>query len=299
MKKTLKFIEKAKKIHGDKYDYSNTIYTESKNKVNIICPIHGIFEQRASGHLSGYGCQKCSADKQRLGCDEFIKRANEKHNNKYDYSLVEYKTYNDNVTIICPIHGKFEQSPAHHLNGIGCLECSFIHRRIGTEKFIRKANEVHGNKYDYSKVEYKKAIIKVEIICPKHGEFKQTPHNHLKGNGCPYCRESKGEEKIRMCLENNNIKYFQEYKFSNCKDVKSLLFDFYLPDYNTCIEFNGIQHYKSIEYFGGKNALKKQQKKDKIKELFCKKNNINLIIVKYNEKLEKKIINFINKCKNG
>ena len=285
--KNLKFIQKAKLIHGDKYDYSLVDYTESKFKVKIICPIHGEFEQRASGHLSGYGCSKCSQDKQKISINDFIKKGKLIHDNKFDYSKVRYINYDTKVKIICPVHGEFEQTPSKHLKGKDCELCSFIKRKTKINKFVEKAKLIHSDKYDYSNVEYFGFGTKVKIICPIHGEFEQTPQNHLKGQKCPYCKESKGENKIRELLNNFSVNFIPQYKFDKCKYKLKLPFDFYLPDYNTCIEYNGIQHYKAIDYFGGEKRFKEQQKKDIIKKVYCEKNNIRLIIIKYNENVKK------------
>lgn len=291
--KTLKFIEKAKIIHADKYNYSLVKYIKSKLKIIIICPIHGEFEQRASGHLAGYGCSKCSSDKQKLDINKFIEKAKEVHGDKYDYSLVEYKTYDENINIVCPIHGQFEQTPNNHLKGSDCLKCS-LNNRVINNNFVKKANKKHGDKYDYSLVNYKGFNIKVKITCKIHGEFEQTPQNHLKGQGCPICNESNGEKKIRDLLNKNGINFIPQKRFDGCKHKITLPFDFYLPEFNTCIEFNGIQHYKAIDIWGGEKKLLEQQKKDTIKKEYCNKNNLKLIIIKYNEKIDK-IIKKLNK----
>jgi hypothetical protein len=285
--KNLKFIEKAKLIHGDKFDYSLVEYTESKFKVKIICPIHGEFEQRASGHLSGYGCSKCSQDKQKISIDDFIGKSKSIHGDKFNYSNVEYINYDTKVKIICPIHGEFEQTPSNHLKGRDCELCSFIKRKTKVLKFIEKAKLVHNDKYDYSLVEYLGFGEKVKMICSNHGNFEQTPQNHLKGQGCPFCKESKGENKIRELLDKFSIKFIPQHKFDECKNKNVLPFDFYLPEYNTCIEFNGIQHYKPIDYFGGEKRFKEQQKTDAIKKDYCEKNKIKLIVIKYNENVNK------------
>jgi hypothetical protein len=294
LEKNLKFIEKAKLIHGEKYDYSLVNYTESKNYVNIICKEHGIFNQRASAHLSGDGCKKCSYVKQRLGNKCFIEKAKLIHGDEYDYSLVNYINFNTNIKIICPTHGEFEQTPNNHLKGSRCEKCTFLNRRVGNKCFIEKAKLIHGEIYDYSKIKYITSHVKITIICPKHGEFIQTPHNHLKGVGCPICKESKGENNIRLLLLENNIKFIPQHKFNECRNKLPLPFDFYLPDYNTCIEFNGIQHYKPIEFFGGEKYLIDVKLNDVIKKKYCDKNNINLIIIKYNE-IPNKIISLLKK----
>ena len=117
-KATEEFIRKAREVHGDKYDYSKAEYKNHLTKITIICPEHGEFQQIPSGHLSGHGCPKCSG-KAKLTTEEFIRKAREVHGDKYDYSKVDYKNANTNITIVCPEHGEFEQRPADHLRGAG------------------------------------------------------------------------------------------------------------------------------------------------------------------------------------
>lgn len=158
------------------------------------------------------------------------------------------------------------------------------------DKFFEKCKEIHGNKYDYSKTKYINSSTKVTIICPEHGEFEQTPNNHRFGNGCPVCNESKGERKIRLWLEENNINFEPQHKFDDCKNILPLPFDFYLPDYNTCIEYNGLQHYKIVTYFGGNDGFKQRQINDKLKMEYCNNNNIPLLIIKYNDNILKRLL---------
>lgn len=187
------FIERARKVHGDKYDYSLVEYVKDSVNVTIICKIHGPFSQRASHHLNGNGCKRCSCGKHlKLTKEEFIARSLVTHGNKYDYSLVEYEHSNAYVDIICPIHGVFRQKPKHHMRKTGCslcgnTRCSEAHT-LTTDDFIKRAREVHGDKYCYDLVDYKSARQKVKIICPEHGEFIQAPFNHLSGRGgCSHC----------------------------------------------------------------------------------------------------------------
>jgi hypothetical protein len=186
---TEKFIKKAIKLHGDKYDYSLVNYISAVDKVQIICAEHGVFEQVASTHLSGSGCVKCS--KNVITKKQFIEKAREVHGDKYDYSLVDYINSSTKVKIICPEHGEFEHLPSPHLRGAtGCKKCSLYKRTRTAEQFIEKAREVHGDKYDYSMVEYIRSSTKVKIICPQHGEFEQTPRGHLcGGHGCNDCAQ--------------------------------------------------------------------------------------------------------------
>jgi len=184
------FIEDAKKIHGDKYDYSLVDYIKTKIKVKIICSEHGVFEQTPNNHLQGQGCKKCSdiiiKNKQRKTLNLFIEQSNKIHNYKYDYSLVDYINDKTKVKIICKKHNVFTQLPSHHLKGIGCYKCNGGYQ-LNTQDFIEKSKEIHGDKYDYSLSCYTKSRNKIEIICKKHGKFEQTADSHVRGVGCPEC----------------------------------------------------------------------------------------------------------------
>ena len=144
-------------------------------------------------------------------------------------------------------------------------------------RFYRKARKVHGNKYDYSKVEYVDVRTKVCIICPEHGEFWQTPHNHLVGQGCPYCKNSYLENEISILLKENKIIYEQEKTFEWLRDKGCLYLDFYLPDYNIAIECQGEQHFKPVDFFGGEEGFKRRQELDFIKHNLCINNGIKII----------------------
>lgn len=190
------FIKKSKAVHGDKYDYSKSVYVNSDTKVVVICPIHGEFMIAPIKHYNGQGCKKCGYAKnglnQTLTKEAFIVKARKVHGNKYDYSKVEYVNNQTKICIICPKHGEFWQTPNSHLNGRGCKTCGNIQRginqRSNTVEFIRKANFVHNNKYDYSKAKYTTSKENLIIICPQHGEFVQAPTHHLSGEGCPKCK---------------------------------------------------------------------------------------------------------------
>ena len=301
---TEQFIKKAILIHGDKYEYSKANYISSKTKIIIICIKHGEFIQRPGVHLSGSGCQICGKIKSDKALkkainnkltkyDDFIVRANKKHNNLYEYKLVNITSNKQKINIICQKHGDFKQIIADHLKGSGCPKCHFENlskiKTKTTEQFIKESVKCHGIIYDYSKSNYISAHKKVEIICPKHGEFLQTPHQHIRGEGCPQCKESKGEKKIRELLKNNKIEYTPQKRFKDCKNKNSLPFDFYLPKLNVCIEYDGIQHFKAIDNWGGQKELELRRKHDNIKTTYCKNNDIKLIRIKYNEKIEKNL----------
>jgi very-short-patch-repair endonuclease len=297
--KASKFIEKACIKHNNKYDYSLVVDTISiKEKYRIICDIHGIFEQRGDAHLAGQGCGKCG-NSVLTDINEFILKANNVHNDKYDYSLVVYINSKTPVDIICPIHGLLQQTPDNHLSGHGCPKCGFeisadYKKNIAKNTFVKKSNLVHNSKYDYSLTKYIGAHDKIKIICSNHGIFEQTPNDHLNGKGCPKCCQSKGEIKIIKYLDERNIKYNYQHSFHNCKHINNLVFDFYLPEYNVCIEFDGIQHFEPINYFGGEKELELVQKRDRIKTAYCQENNIGLVRVRFDENINNKLNNYIN-----
>ncbi len=293
MKKEV-FIEKALTKHGNKYDYSLVVDTKNiKDKYQIICNIHGIFSMRGDAHLSGQGCGKCG-NSVLATREDFITKANIIFNNFYDYTEVIYVNCKNKVSIGCPIHGKILISPDNHLSGHGCSRCAFdknakLKIEVKTKDFEINSIKVHGCRYDYGNFKYTGARIKSSITCLKHGDFLQTPNDHLMGRGCPKCKQSRGETKIALYLDQNKIKYIQEYKFIDCKYITYLPFDFYLPELNTCIEFDGKQHHKIDEFFGGEEAFELRQKRDEIKNKYCLDNNINLIRIKYNEDINNKL----------
>lgn len=286
------FIFKSKKIHDNKYDYSKVEYKDCKTKVCIICPEHGEFFVTPDKHINRkQGCNKCTIERIKLlnrnTTEEFIEKAKKIHGDKYDYSKVEYVNNKTKVCIICPIHGEFWQTPNNHYK-YGCHKCIGMNKT--NSEFINDAKLVHGDRYDYSKVEYKDSRTKVCIICPKHGEFWQTPKDHLKGNGCPKCNNSKLEIIVEDILQFNNIHYISQYKplwLKNGKGQKSL--DFYLPDYNIAIECQGIQHFKPVKYWGGYKKFIYTLNNDIIKNIKSNENNIELIYVTNIKPLPKNI----------
>lgn len=294
---TEEFIERAKEVHGDKYNYSTVCYKNSTTKVRILCPIHGEFMQRPGDHLRGCGCPQCRAVKMskinRLTTESFIRRGSKKHNNKYDYSKVVYTKRLNSVTIICPEHGEFEQLACNHLIGHGCPVCGNINRaeknRKTTEEFIEEARAIHLDKYDYLRVVYTGNTDKVEIICKEHGTFLQTPADHLTGSGCPKCTQSLGEATVERILTEYSIEFEKQKSFPGCVNTNSLRFDFYLPEYNTAIEYDGIQHFKPIDRFGGSTQLAYIQHNDQIKTQYCIDNNITLVRIKYTEDIHEKL----------
>lgn len=291
------FIQKAREVHSNKYDYSEVEYVSTKKPVKIICPIHGPFTQCPGDHLKGWGCSKCSG-KHKPTREEWIERANKKHNFKYDYSKVEYENNRTPICIICPEHGEFWQTPSSHLRGEGgCKSCLSINKwkrqHKSTEQFITDANKIHHYIYDYSKVEYYNKITKICIICSKHGEFWQTPFSHLLGNGCPQCK-NKNQTILYNILKSEFKNETILYEYSPSWLGKQR-FDIYFPDYNVAVEYDGQQHFVPIEYFGGKVNYIKTKERDKLKDKLAIENKCQLFRIQYNYAIDQlnQLITFI------
>jgi hypothetical protein len=273
IKTTEEYIKSSKEIWGDKYDYSLVEYKGALKKVKII--FDGIiFEQVAISHL------RKMAPEDNMNQDYFIKRSKDRWGNKYDYSLVNYTNSKSKVKII--YNGEiYEQRPEKHL--ICAPENIKYAIRKTTQQFIIEANIVHDNKFNYDKTKYIKNQIKVIINCPKHGDFEQRPLSHLQGNGCSNCNESKGEKEISKFLNKFNLSYNRQHKFSDCRNIFELPFDFYIEKIRTCIEFDGEQHFLPLSFFGGQEALDRVKINDKIKSDYCEDNYISLIRIKYTD----------------
>ena len=345
---TEQFVKQAIAKYGDKYDYSKAIIKNTFTRTTIICPKHGEFKRFPKNFLKGNGCSGChdrtdkSVDPEILR-ENFIKKANKKHGDKYDYSKVDIEK--EKITIICKKHGEFKEKPKYHLAGNGCPICGLEERAKSqaktTEQFIEEAKKIHGDKYDYSKVDYKNNKEEVIVICPEHGEFLIIPVKLLEGQGCPKhvgrdrtteeaiadierkypgvydfskfnyvnaatksilvckkhnqivecsykelmsfdrkcCRkewQSKPNLYIKELLDGLGIKSLPEHTFTDCRYKNKLPFDFYLPDYNTVIEYQGEWH-----YFDFKGGMEIQQIRDKIKRNYCRENGIKEIEIPY------------------
>ena len=276
---TEKFIEKSKEVHGDRYNYSKTDLDkrDEKGRVCIVCPVHGEFWQNPYSHLHGHGCEKCGKENmsktQTYTTETFIAKAKEVHGDKYDYSITSYEGCYNKIDIICPIHGKFSQSPSSHLNGHGCPQCAseYLTSLIvsNTDEFIKKAKQIHRfENNDYSKVVYKSVKIPVTIICEKGHEYLQMPNKHLSGHGCPYCIKniSNPEMEITEFIKSFNL----SVETNNRKiltDAKEI--DILIPSKNLAIEYDGLHWH---------NEIKKPDKNfhlNKTKE--CFENGIRLI----------------------
>lgn len=245
---TSEFINKAKEVHGSKYDYSDVEYKNNKTDVAILCPEHGEFYQKPNNHLSGHGCTFCG-NNLITEFKDFVLKARKVHGTDYEYSKSGYRGVNNNVAIVCREHGPFVQSAAHHLKGSGCPKCK-PNYKMSTGDFIRKAEETHQNKYSYSQTSYTTSKDKLTINCPVHGSFSQTADFHIQGGGCPKCANptSKAEYMIKEAIESAGFEVAQ----SDRKILNGLELDLVIHGKKTAIEFNGI-HWHSDVYGRDKN----------------------------------------------
>lgn len=262
---TKEFVRRARIIHGDLYDYSKVVYAGAGAPVDIICPVHGKFSMLPSTHISNKsGCPSCGH--KILSVLQFIDKANDVHKNKYNYSKVAFKRHNDKIKIICPVHGVFEQTVSNHLKGgVACPSCR-AEAKMNLELFIEKSNTVHCNRYSYNNVKYVSSTDPVVITCPVHGNFTQSPHNHMAGHGCPHCKTvtSTGEKGI--------INFLKSLGFSPRSHNRSVLkgreLDIYIPEKKLAIEYDGL-------YWHSSNFKENTYHVNKTDE--CLKNGVTLI----------------------
>jgi hypothetical protein len=293
------FISRAILIHGDKDNYNETDYFNNHSKVRIFCNKHKyFFSIQPSNYLSKnhHRCPKCGKENRAINrtsnTEEFIKKSKLLFGeNVFGYDRTNYINSRRKLELFCNKHKYyFWIKPNSNLSGSGCPKCGkdkcHNNKRLTLEEFIEKAKKVHGDRYIYDKFIYIKSIIMGWIGCKIHGYFQQTPHYHLKGGGCPICNSSKGNLEVEKQLKSMNIKYIREYHFKDCKYKHTLPFDFYLPEENICIEYDGEFHFKLIKI---KNVseermilgLKQTQFHDQIKNKYCVDNNIKLIRIPY------------------
>lgn len=248
---TESFIKRAKEYIGSHYDYSKVEYKNAHTPVIIGCPIHGWFTKYPMEiQQQKRGCPKCSKERRRLkratGLSEFIERSNQVHAFKYNYNKVVYINQHTHVTINCPIHGDFNQLPQDHLRGKGCPKCFNLYINGRTkEDLLKDFSEKHLGKYTYPNLpDRANNRVYVDIICPKHGLFRQRIANHLRGDGCPSCRNSRQENILEEHCTKRHITYIREKTFPWLKRKGHMYVDFFLPKYKVAIECQGAQHFR-------------------------------------------------------
>lgn len=288
------FIERFKSKFGETISPIMDEYVDTQKEINFKCNICGhVFRRRPYNCLISNGCPKCHPPhNQKLTTEEFIERANAIHNNRYDYSKVKYESFETPVIIIChekdkfgDEHGEFKVTPHAHIGSMksGCPKCSGKFRK-DTEYFIKEAKLIHGNAFIYDKTKYEKALKPVIITCPEHGDFKQTPNDHLNGRGCPLCKESHLEKNMRLFLNKNKIKYIPQAGFDwlRTDDThKKMSLDFYIEDKKIAIECQGIQHFDGKYFWPTERGKEKEflriQERDELKKKLCEEHGIRII----------------------
>ena len=276
---------------------------ELRPKVEIISDYNGMYNYiqcrcRDCGHIwdtklhtliysVSIGCPKCAIKirnkNETISHDDFVNRIKKKNNNIK--IIGKYTRMKDKISVECSICGNRWMPLADALvNGnSGCPIC-------GLDKISEKKRMSHDNFVERCKIsnvtpleEYTGLRKKILVRCNKcREEYMAPPASLLAGRGCPLCRQSKGERLIALCLSENNIKFIPQYTFDACRDKNPLPFDFYLPDDNVCIEYDGAQHFRVVDHFGGEEGLLIRQKHDNIKTKFCNDNEIKLIRIRYN-----------------
>lgn len=293
------FIIDANLLHNNMYEYTLVDYVAYDIVVIITCKTHGNFPQTPTCHLQGCGCPECGRLTSLVShsdtYDDFLAKAVETHGDLYGYLLVKYTNSITEVDILCHrCNTVFKQMPRNHIFGAGCRDCN-VKEHIESltkqqDEFIRDAINKHGNLFGYSLVKYINNSVKIDIICNKcKAIFPQEPHAHLQGNGCPFCRSSKGERSIKLYLDYNNIIHESQKMYSECRSLKNrmLKFDFFIPSHNLLIEFDGQQHFKPV-FMANRmmtddefNTVKLH---DSIKNEYASKNNIKLLRIPYWDK---------------
>lgn len=297
------FIRRANDKFSNKFKYNKGSFVNMRTKMEITCPIHGTFFQSPKQHLSTeFGCRECGIEgntKRRTMPWKKVKELFENAKLKWGYDASTYISASKEMRFICKEHGEFWRIPIGILHNGSCPECSKT-RALTQREFEDKANKIHNFKYDYSKTQYVNANTIVDIICPIHGIFQQTPNVHLDGCGCPRCNDSHLERDVRDVLSINGIEFIQGKHYTwllNEESNNPLTLDFYLPKYKIAIECQGIQHFKAVEHFGGNDKFEYRKSLDKKKKELCKNNNIKLIYYlenKYNKYMKEDDVYFNN-----
>ena len=287
-----KFLKISRQKFGDKFDYTRLNYVDCNTSINLVCSVHGkSFNIKPIKHIRNKtgGCPVCGKElslRRQMPLEKFLRLANERHKNRYDYSKTKYGGIKKHIEIECPLHGAFIKSPEHHLSGQGCPKCSNERKSkehiIPFETFVERAKMIYSDLYGYEKSGYVKITAPISLECKKHGPFTVLAKDHLNGQHCPKCKVSKGEQKIMSVLNTYSISYEREKKFEDLKVKKMLRYDFYLPEYNMCVEYHGIQHYKIVtKYKMTDESLRQNKRRDKLKKRYCRKNSIQYLCIPY------------------
>ena len=279
------FFTKCNLLHNEKYDYSKSVYKNNRTKIIIICPEHGEFLQTPNSHLQGHGCKKCGYSRFNTTLNTrkelFLAKAISIHGDIYDYSNIDFVNSTTKIEIICNTHGPFSQTPDSHSRGHGCPKCA---KHSTTNEFIEKSKLIHGEKYTYYYSDYINNVNKILIFCKTHGEFAQSPRDHLKGSNCPKCaksflKKSKPETELSNYIE--SLLSDSVVDFNNISILNGLELDIVAND-NLAIEFNGNYWHSELQGKDKNYHLNKTKK--------CEDQNIQLLHIFEDEWIEKSTI---------
>ena len=275
------------------------LYVNAKTAIEHYCVKHNVYWNITPNNvLNGYGCPECKKEKIQSVCVK-----------SHEQYIDEVKIINQNINVVekyinaktpikhyCKIHNIFwDAAPDNILQGGGWIECgkekSCNGRRKSHEKYVEEVASIN---MDIEVVgEYINAHTPILHRCKIDGhEWMALPMNIIKGVGCPQCNQSHGEKQIYQWLDNHHIKYIPQKIFDDCRNKKPLPFDFYIPTYNICIEYDGEQHFRIVDYFGGEDGFKQRKNNDEIKNQYCKNNNIHLLRIPYFKNIEEELEQF-------
>lgn len=286
---TCKYISDYLKKHGYTCKLISTEYIDCDSKLEFECECGNRFFASWSNikKMSGL-CKECTSLKRSVNIrksDDNLQQQIDEIYGENQFTLLDRFFSRIKVKhLVC--QNEFEIKQCHFIDGQGCKFCNLKNRDFGAltnEEFLKRVSGCISDFVFLS--EYKNNHTPIVIKCERCGNiFQQIPYHIFdRGIYCNSCNGTKGEQSIERYLRINNIDFIAQYRFEDCKDKKPLPFDFYLPDYNICIEYQGIQHYKPIEYFGGENRFIGQTKRDAIKREYCQNNNITLLEISYKE----------------
>lgn len=290
------YKEKVKKHLASYYDLDEIEkqYYDTNTVFSLRCEKCGVIRKVPFADMLKYTvkCKECDDtyfDARKITQEVYLEQVKKIHKDKYDYdySKIKYTKMHNKIIVGCPKHGEFTIHAYRFLQKQGCRRCG-VERRIAmrtktTEQFILDAIKVHGDIYDYGNTEYRGAARSVDIVCKEHGQFSQKANGHLNGFGCPKCKWSHGERTIHDYLVQKGIDFIFQYKFEDCRYKGKLIFDFYVPSKNMCIEYDGMQHFYPAGYFGSAKRFEESKIKDNIKNKYCASHNIGLLRIAYNE----------------
>ena len=280
--------EYIKECKENKLDLPIEKYINTRTKIKHMCKKGHIYSQRPADHLKGDGCRICSGNKKK-NPEEYLKECKEKG---LDLPVEDYVNATTKINHICSKGHIYPQTPNSHLYGQGCPKCSGNMRKSHEDYY----NECKESKLDLPIERYVNIGTKIKHKCKYNHIYSQRPADHLRSIGCPLCSESHGEKFIRNYLDKHNIKYEPQKRFHDLKDKQPLSYDFYLPNYNILIEYQGIQHFESVS-FNGKDYtdLDKQKRHDNLKRAYAKDNGYRLLELHYSLDTQDKVDKYLKR----